>query len=172
MVRRAAWILRRLLVGEAADPDDLDQRSEVGVLHGRPVRRRAGGEPDAAPALGWRLGSIRSNDAVGRDRPAGRIGRTERLEGSLRVQVGGVLGQDREHQLAHRVQSLGRGRDAVEVAQPLDHEFDEPGPAAPQVPRPGDRGVDPAAGPGAWLGGAAAGRLGRDERPPGAVLTR
>ena len=82
---------------------------------------------------------------MGSHRPIGRVGRTECLEGALGVQVGRVLGEDREHELAHGIESLRRDGDAVEVAEPLDHEVDEPGPAAPQAPRPGHRRVDGAA---------------------------
>ena len=86
-------------------------------LHRDPVRRRA--RLEAAPPQPSGGASVPSApiDAVDGHRPIGRIGGAERLEGALGVQVGRVLGEDREHELAHRVEARVAPRPAVESGE-------------------------------------------------------
>ena len=87
----------RLLRPEAARPDDVDELGERRVLDRRPVRRRRGRQAVAAPADARACGPPGSR-SLGYARP-------QRLERLLGVDVGGVLGEDREDQLARRVEA-------------------------------------------------------------------
>ena len=76
----------RLLVGEAARPDRVDQFGEWRVLDGVPVGRDAVRQALAAPA---RTGVVRP------DLADARVLVAERLERDLGIRIGAVLGQDR-----------------------------------------------------------------------------
>ena len=86
------------------------------------------GQPDAAPA-GARV--------VGLDLAVARVARAQRLERDLGVRVGAVLGEDRQDQLARRVEPSLPGRPAVPPGQLVEDERHEPGPIALEALRPG-----------------------------------
>ena len=101
----------RLLVAEAARPDRLDQLGEWRELDGGPVGRDPVGQPNAAPA-GARV--------VRLDLAAARVARAKRLERHLGAGVGAVLGEDREDQLAGRVEPALPRRVPVQPGQAVE----------------------------------------------------
>ena len=109
---------RRLLVGQAARPDDVGQLGEWRELDPRPVRRRPSGSPNPPqPAPGFAPRRARA-----------RIRAAERFERAFGVRVGAVLGQDREDQLARRVEAALPGRAARSVeARPSSTNGTSPG---------------------------------------------
>ena len=97
------------------------------VLDAPRLRRRQAAGPDDVLELVGRRGEHRV--------PVG-IARAERGEGAERVRVGRVLRQDREHQLADRVDPrTGPGRMVVPLAQPIEHDVRQL-PALPPIGRP------------------------------------
>ena len=119
------------------------------------------GQADAAPA-GARV--------VRLDLAAARVARAEGLERHLGVRVGAVLGEDRQDQLAGRVEPALPGRPAVEPGEPVEDERDEARPVALEALGPGPPGIRELALarplPG-WLRGAGrrGGRLARSSWP-------
>ena len=120
---------RRLLGGEPGRTDDVHQLLDRGELDARPVRRRAVRQAAAAPALA-RVVMLR--------RKPRRVERAEPLERDLGVRVGGVLGEDREDQLARRVEAAVPLRVAVDAGELVEGEVDEARPVAIEAPLPGD----------------------------------
>ena len=131
---------RRLLVGQAAGPDDVGQLGERRGFDGRPVGRGQVRQADAAPA-GQRARFGRG--AVGRR--GGRIAVAEGLERDLGVEVGAVGREDREDQLADGVEAGLPGGPAVCLREAVEDEGDQPGPflraCAPRRARPARAGL-------------------------------
>ena len=109
-----------------------------GVPVRRGARRRARGRP--SPRAAPRCRRARSTRWT-RDRPVGRVGGAERLEGALGVHVGGVLGEDREDELGDGVQAGVAAGGPVERGELGQHERDEAGAAALERAGPGPGGV-------------------------------
>ena len=108
---------RRLLGGEAARPDDVDQLRRAARSRPRPspAARRGGRPSPPQPAPGSWISSAQ----------AGRIGRPERHERLLGVDVGAVLGEDREDQLGRRVEPAAPDLRAVEVAERVERVLEQ-----------------------------------------------
>ena len=96
-------------------------------LDSRPVGRGLGRQAVAAPA---------DAGVVDLGVAAGRVGVAERLERLLGVRVGGVLGEDREDQLARGVEPRLPDLLAVRRGEAVEHVPLEPRPVAPQVASP------------------------------------
>ncbi len=123
---------RRLLVGQAARPDGVDQLGERCALHRIPVGRRAVAQPEAAPA---------GSRPVRLDDPVRGIPPAKRLERHFRVRVRAVLGQDRQDELAGGVQAALPGGPSVVGGELVEHVAHEPGPIALETPGPGPPGI-------------------------------
>src|SRR4051794_25398296 len=117
----------RLLVAEAADPDGLDQLGEWRELDRAPIWRHPVGQSLAAPA-GARVVRLDLADA--------RVARPQSLERRLCTRVGAVLGQDRQDQLACRVEAALPGRAPVQRRQSIEHERYQPWPVPLEGLRP------------------------------------
>ena len=107
--RLDAW---RLLVGQAARPDGVDQFGEWRVLHRRPVGRGAVRQSVAAPA---RAG------VVGLDGPPDGYRWRRASKATSAFVSARVLGQDREDQLAGRVEPRLPGWMAVTLGRAVEH---------------------------------------------------
>src|SRR5207244_3991345 len=106
----------RLLVRQAARTDHLDELLQRGDVDREPVRRRAVGEPDAAPT---RAGIVLLDRLVRRVRLPQL---DERLFG---VHVGAVLGEDRQDQLRGWVPAALPGVVPVQLDQGIEGEADQ-----------------------------------------------
>ena len=156
---------RRFLDREAARPDGLDHVGHVGGLHSAPVGWRGLVQSDPTPAgavdlfgrpgcTGHLEASARRVPAARRVPPPARVPaarrarrrrgepQPQRFERLLRVHVGTVLRQDRQHQFARRVVDALPCRPSVDGGKRVEHERNQAGPRAGQSPAPGFRRVD------------------------------
>lgn len=130
---------RCLLRRQAARSDRVDQLLDGRLFHGRPLRRCAALDASTAPAWPVDLGLLRG-DRLGREV------RAQGIERLLGVDVGAVLGQDRQHQLAGRVVHALPDRHSVHGAHRRARVIDQAGSIASQPACPRQRRVG-----GLWL---------------------
>src|SRR4029077_13076488 len=111
----------RLRRRETAGPDDVDQLRQRRLLDGIPVRRSGEGQPRAAPAGTWFVDLVRKTRG---------IRRPERDERLLGVDVGAVLGEDREDELRRRIEAAAPDLRAVQVAERIERVIEQARPVA------------------------------------------
>ena len=151
ILRSDAWIRGAFWVASPAGRMTSISSSIGANSTARPVRRRAVLQAAAAPALA-RVVMLR--------RETRRVGRAERLERDLGVHVRGVLGEDREDQLARRVEAADPLWVAVDAGELVEREVDEARPVPIEAPLPGDDRIRLPSLPAAWASQPAGGRAG------------